>query len=277
LRLISDIILIENANFSLFRFRFSDLRHIYTEKMEGYAMKRLIYCFLFFMLMFGFGSKGAGQNGGVLFLYEDFSDTIFPKPDWIADAVTRVTTAGSFYSAPAAASYASHNGSLTLPEVSHPVMVRFQLGRTTSGSAKLMIVEVSTESVTGTYIPLDTFSNDNTNYNAFTACETDLTAFSGYTSVWIRFRKASSTTSPWRLDDIEVFNTYPLPVTLTAFSGEFAVGTGVRLRWTTATEEQNAYFDVQRSADGMAFSTIGKVPGGGNSLQPLYYWIFQSY
>ncbi|MFO7722194.1 MAG: hypothetical protein R6V49_03125, partial [Bacteroidales bacterium] len=234
-------------------------------------MKRMIYCFLFFVLMSGMLHQSFGQNGGLLFMYEDFGDTLFPKPDWLADGVARSTTVGSFVSAPASASFNAHNGSLTLPEVSHPVMVRYQLGRTTSGTAKLMFVEVSTESATGTWLPVDTFSNDDTGYNTFTTCETDLTAFSSYTSVWIRFRKASATTSPWRLDDVEVFNTYPLPVTLTTFKGEYLDGEGVKLTWSTATEEQNAFFDVQRSVDGLGFSSIGRVPGGGSSLMPLHY------
>ena len=62
----------------------------------------------------------------------------------------------------------------------------------------------------------------------------------------------------------------PLPVVLTAFAAQRRAD-GVRLRWATATEQQNTRFDVQRSPDGVAFATIGAVPGGGNASQPTSY------
>ncbi|MGY3089347.1 hypothetical protein ACVWYF_002387 [Hymenobacter sp. UYAg731] len=62
----------------------------------------------------------------------------------------------------------------------------------------------------------------------------------------------------------------PLPVVLTAFAAQRQAA-GVQLRWTTASEQQNARFDVQRSPDGAAFATIITVPGGGNSSQPQRY------
>lgn len=62
----------------------------------------------------------------------------------------------------------------------------------------------------------------------------------------------------------------PLPIVLTAFAAQRQPD-GVRLRWATATEQQNARFDVQRSPDGVAFATVAAVPGGGNSSQPTSY------
>lgn len=62
----------------------------------------------------------------------------------------------------------------------------------------------------------------------------------------------------------------PLPVVLTAFAAQRQPA-GVRLRWATATEQQNARFDVQRSPDGVAFATIAIVPGNGNSFHPTSY------
>ena len=62
----------------------------------------------------------------------------------------------------------------------------------------------------------------------------------------------------------------PLPVVLTAFAAQRQAA-GVHLRWATATEEQNARFDVQRSPDGVAFATIAAVPGGGTAFQPTSY------
>ncbi|MGN6495255.1 MAG: T9SS type A sorting domain-containing protein [Agriterribacter sp.] len=65
-------------------------------------------------------------------------------------------------------------------------------------------------------------------------------------------------------------NQTPLPVELTSFTAR-PQGTAVQLNWTTATEQNNAYFGVERSADGINWQQIGKVNGAGNSTQPLSY------
>lgn len=56
----------------------------------------------------------------------------------------------------------------------------------------------------------------------------------------------------------------PLPVSLVAFSAA-PQSSAVALHWTTATELNNAGFEVQRSADGVAFASLAFVPGAGNS------------
>ncbi len=61
-----------------------------------------------------------------------------------------------------------------------------------------------------------------------------------------------------------------LPITLTHFSGQ-AQATGVELRWETATEINNDFFTVERSADGRQFEAIGHVVGAGNTHQVMRY------
>ena len=56
----------------------------------------------------------------------------------------------------------------------------------------------------------------------------------------------------------------PLPVSLVAFSAT-QQRSAVALRWATATELNNAGFEVQRSADGVAFASLTFVPGAGDS------------
>jgi hypothetical protein len=63
----------------------------------------------------------------------------------------------------------------------------------------------------------------------------------------------------------------PLPVQLTAFSAITAPSRSVQLTWTTASEVNNAFFDIQRASDGQTFTTVGRVAGHRNSLQPLSY------
>ena len=64
-----------------------------------------------------------------------------------------------------------------------------------------------------------------------------------------------------------------LPITLLSFTGN-KEGTVNRLNWITATEQNNAYFNVQRSIDGRDFTAIGKVNTkaiNGNSTTLLQY------
>lgn len=68
------------------------------------------------------------------------------------------------------------------------------------------------------------------------------------------------------------FNLPPvaLPVQLIDFTAK-AKNSTVDLSWTTATETNNNYFSVQRSADGSNYETIATVKGAGNSSTKLQY------
>ncbi len=238
-------------------------------------MKRSAF-FILLMLMGWICSPGHAQVipvGGTPVLSESFADTLFPPPGWIADGVARTVSSGSFYSAPAAANFSGHAGSLTLPAVANPSVVQFYLGRTTSAASKMMIVEVNDGTDPAHFIQVDTFDHDNTTAGDFTLCQTDLSPFSHLPSVTIRFRKASSTTSPWRLDNIEVYaTTSSLPVSLTLFHGEFNSNTGcTHLEWATETEEQNAGFTLLRGNAQHPFAPIGNVQGHGTTTMAQHY------
>lgn len=62
----------------------------------------------------------------------------------------------------------------------------------------------------------------------------------------------------------------PLPVELLSFTGTNEGNRNV-LRWSTATEQNNDYFVLERSADGMYFNPIATIDGAGNSSQLLHY------
>lgn len=62
----------------------------------------------------------------------------------------------------------------------------------------------------------------------------------------------------------------PLPVSLTSFTAA-PQGSGVAVAWTTATEQNNAGFEVQRAANGVDFTTLGKVAGSVNSQTAKAY------
>jgi hypothetical protein len=62
----------------------------------------------------------------------------------------------------------------------------------------------------------------------------------------------------------------PLPVELTAFTGEQKDNVNF-LNWSTATETNNSHFIIERSVNGMSFEEVGKVEGNGTSSQPHSY------
>ncbi len=64
--------------------------------------------------------------------------------------------------------------------------------------------------------------------------------------------------------------TPPLPVQLLEFNVKMFSGIA-RVEWTTASEVNNDFFTVERSADGKHFEKIGMVDGAGNSTQFLKY------
>ncbi|MBK9273349.1 MAG: hypothetical protein IPM49_02260 [Flavobacteriales bacterium] len=74
--------------------------------------------------------------------------------------------------------------------------------------------------------------------------------------------------SPWTLASVSAQN--PLPVELLHFTAR-PDGDRVRLDWATATERNNAFFTVERSADNHAFSAVLEVDGAGDSQQQLDY------
>ena len=62
----------------------------------------------------------------------------------------------------------------------------------------------------------------------------------------------------------------PLPVTLLYLNGTYTPGK-VLLTWATATEQNNAKFNVERSPDGKTFTRAGSVPGAGTTYNPQSY------
>lgn len=63
----------------------------------------------------------------------------------------------------------------------------------------------------------------------------------------------------------------PLPVTLVSFTAAAVPNRTVRLDWKTASEFNNAYFEVQRSLDGQQFTVLSQVQGRGTSGQASSY------
>lgn len=60
------------------------------------------------------------------------------------------------------------------------------------------------------------------------------------------------------------------PVNLTSFTAELR-NNAVALNWSTASEQNNARFDILRSSNGKSFNKINAVAGKGNSTEKEYY------
>ncbi|MBN4066097.1 T9SS type A sorting domain-containing protein, partial [Candidatus Amoebophilus asiaticus] len=64
----------------------------------------------------------------------------------------------------------------------------------------------------------------------------------------------------------------PLPIDLLSFTAE-SISYGIEIKWETATEINNDYFTIERSADGINFEEIRQVAGAGNSSSQIDYSI----
>jgi hypothetical protein len=70
--------------------------------------------------------------------------------------------------------------------------------------------------------------------------------------------------------------TSAVPITLISFNGKQA-NTGIDLQWETAQEINNAYFVVEHSTNGIDFTPVGKIEGGGNSSTQKSYTFNHKY
>lgn len=64
---------------------------------------------------------------------------------------------------------------------------------------------------------------------------------------------------------------YALPITLISFDAKNMNNESVQLKWTTASEIGNAFYTIERSANGKDFTAIGALEGAGNSDEILNY------
>jgi len=62
-----------------------------------------------------------------------------------------------------------------------------------------------------------------------------------------------------------------LPIELLHFNAERITTKSIQVDWSTASEENNDYFTIERSMDGTEFETIGKVQGAENSITRMNY------
>ena len=129
-------------------------------------------------------------------LGEDFSSGSLPS-GWLSSSAS--IAFGANY-----ADMAVATATLTTASVSNPASLTFNLTRTTNTTAKNLDIEISTTSQTSGFTVVQSYDHSNTTSGGTTACTVNLSAYTVYPTVYIRFNKTSTTTSPWRIDDISV-------------------------------------------------------------------------
>lgn len=137
------------------------------------------------------------------------------------------------------------------------------------------LIQVSNDASTWTTVA--TVTNNQAYYN-------ELSLPSGTSGRYVRMygQTGGQNSGGFSLWEFKVYGTLtalksasPLPVTLTNF-GAAAQGTGVAVSWATASEQHNAGFEVQRSADGATFTTLSTVAGAGTAQNAHTYSYFDA-
>lgn len=175
-------------------------------------------------------------------------------------------------------------GTVTTVSISNPNSLTFNLSRTTNATAKNLNIEVSTTSNSSGFSIVANFDHSNTTSGGTVACTVDLSAFNSSSTVYVRFNKISTTTSPWRIDDVEVFCASPDPVlsvsTPTLTNLNYTVGFGpsaVQTFNVTGTNLDGSDVDLvignndfEISSDNISFSDILTLPAFSGASQPIY-------
>ncbi|MFT4663764.1 MAG: hypothetical protein ACI9XB_000705 [Gammaproteobacteria bacterium] len=106
----------------------------------------------------------------------------------------------------------------------------------------------------GTTIHTQSASGITTTYSAVTAAQFTDFSIPGFSELWLHGSSINS----------------PLPIELLSFTA-LVKNEHVELNWVTASEINNDYFDIERSVDGINFTSISTINGAGNSTQNLFY------
>lgn len=131
------------------------------------------------------------------------------------------------------------------------------------------------------------YNNQLTTYDVSALAENSNVAFRFIVSVESGWSAAGYEVDGFMVDDFEIDGppNVPTPVELADLRALFTGPEQVTVSWKTFSEVNNDRFEVQRSEEGSQFTTIGEVPGAGNSstvqqyaftdngaVAPVYYY-----
>lgn len=149
-------------------------------------------------------------------LSENFAVNALPT-GWAQSSVNFVSNRVEFQTA---------TGQLSTIAVSNPASLTFTLERTGSTVAKTMLVEVSTTTQGGTYTTVATYDHSNTIESGTVNCTVDLSAYTSFSTVYIKFRKTGASTARWGLDDIQVFCGTPADIEIDVLGNGVSITDG---------------------------------------------------
>lgn len=126
-----------------------------------------------------------------------------------------------------------------------------------------------------TLLTKDSTTNSNCNSNWNTWYQWSFTIQSTYTGAGyfqIGIKTVYGGPASVYLDDLTIRESSPvnLPIELLSFYGKSHIYYN-ELRWTTASENNNDYFNIEKTRDGTYFYNISTIKGAGNSTQKLEY------
>lgn len=79
-----------------------------------------------------------------------------------------------------------------------------------------------------------------------------------------------------RVDNVTIHGAALLPITLLNWTGEAREG-GIWLSWVTASEQNHAYFAIERRTEQTGFEEIDRLPGRGDSQERRDYTFFDPF
>ena len=75
----------------------------------------------------------------------------------------------------------------------------------------------------------------------------------------------ATSTANWRIDDLTLTFNLALPITLISFNAALSESNQTTLKWATANELDNSYFEIERSKNSIDFESLGRIKGTGTS------------
>ena len=189
---------------------------------------------------------------------EAFEGTVVPAT-WVNSGC--FTTTNNFCGGARSCAFNGVGDFVITPLIVSGTTISFDYKRSGNTTAWSLEVE-SAASTSGPWTSVGTVSS------ATTTCQN--ASFSIPANVYIRFRDARAAGTHERYIDNITVQDNSLPVTLTSFEVSDREKS-ILLSFSTATERNNAHFEIERSADGRTFEKIGQVAGNGNSTAVIYY------
>jgi hypothetical protein len=127
-----------------------------------------------------------------------------------------------------------------------------------------LFISVSTDKG-ATWTRLAGFDRIRAGFNApaYAKDSVDLSAYAGQT-IHLGLEGVGNYGNVFGIDDIAINANFPLPVSLTSFTGTRSGNKNI-LNWTTSTETNNKGFELQRSVNGKEFTTITFVNSKSNN------------